>query len=452
MSLKVVILAAGKGTRMRSEQPKVLQRIGALSLLEHVIRVANQLGAETPIVVYGHGGEAVTEELSQLSALWVLQDQQLGTGHAVQQALPHLADDDRVLVLYGDVPLVTAVTLQPIIDADGLGLLTVEMDDPAGYGRIVRQHGQVQRIVEEKDADDAELGINEINTGMLAAQGGQLRSWLGRLENNNAQGEFYLTDIIAMAVADGVPVTGIAAASPVEVKGINNRQQQAELERAYQQRQADQLMAAGVCLRDPARFDLRGELSCGTDVSIDINVLVEGRVRLGDRVSIGPNVVLSDVDIGDDVVIHANSVLDKSSVGNGAVIGPFARLRPDTILAAGVRVGNFVEIKKSTIGIGSKVNHLSYIGDTQMGASVNIGAGTITCNYDGANKHLTVIGDNVFVGSDTQLVAPVEVQDGATIGAGSTITRTAEAGKLTLSRSKQVTTAAWKRPVKQVKG
>ena len=451
MALQVVILAAGKGTRMRSGQPKVLQRIGALSLLEHVIRVANALGTDNPIVVYGHGGEQVTEALSHLSAQWVLQAQQRGTGHAVQQALPLLADEDRVLVLYGDVPLVTAATLQPVINADGLGLLTVALDNPAGYGRIVRQQGQVQRIVEEKDADDAELGINEINTGILAARGRDLRHWLAQLQDNNAQGEFYLTDIIAMAVADGVAVNGVAAPHAVEVQGINNRQQQAELERAYQQRQARQLMAAGVCLRDPARFDLRGELHCGTDVTIDINVVVEGRVTLGNRVSIGPNVLLSDVTIADDVVIHANSVLEKSQVGTGAVIGPFARLRPDTVLAAGVKVGNFVEIKKSTIGADSKVNHLSYIGDTRMGAAVNIGAGTITCNYDGANKHLTVIGDDVFVGSDSQLIAPVEIHNGATIGAGSTITRTAEAGKLTLSRSKQVTTAAWKRPVRQKK-
>jgi len=451
MSLKIVILAAGKGTRMRSEHPKVLQTVGPYSLLEHVIRVSNQLGSARPIVVYGHGGEQVTEALAHLPAEWVLQQQQLGTGHAVQQALPQLADDDRVLVLYGDVPLVTADTLRPIVDAEGVGLLTVMLDQPQGYGRIVRQDGQVRRIVEHKDADDAERKINEVNTGILAASGGQLRDWLARLSNDNAQGEFYLTDIIAMAVADGIPVNGIAAADPVEVQGINNRQQQAEIERAWQRREADRLMAEGVHMRDPARFDLRGTLRCGNDVSIDINVLIEGEVTLGKRVSIGPNVVLSDMVIGDDVVIHANSVLEKSRVGNGAVIGPYARLRPETVLGDKVRVGNFVEIKKSTIGTGSKVNHLSYIGDTQMGAAVNIGAGTITCNYDGAYKHLTIIGDNVFVGSDSQLVAPVEIEAGATIGAGSTITRTAAAGKLTLSRSKQITTGAWKRPVKIAK-
>lgn len=451
MTLKIVILAAGKGTRMRSDRPKVLQTVGPCSLLEHVIRVSHQLGNEQPIVVYGHGGEQVTEALAHLSVQWVVQQQQLGTGHAVQQALQHLDDSDRVLVLYGDVPLVTADTLQPVIDADGLGLLTVLLEDPDGYGRIVRQDGQVQRIVEHKDADDAERGIKEINTGILAASGAQLRRWLGQLNSDNAQGEYYLTDIIAMAVADGVTVTGVAAGSATEVQGINNRQQQAELERAYQLREANRLMAEGVCLRDPARFDLRGELQCGRDVSIDINVIVEGQVRLGDRVTIGPNVLLKDVTIGDDVTIHANSVLEQSQIGRKAVVGPFARLRPDTVLADQVRVGNFVEIKKSTIGTGSKVNHLSYIGDTRMGSTVNIGAGTITCNYDGANKHLTVIGDDVFVGSDTQLVAPVTVADGATIGAGSTITRDAEAGKLTLSRSKQVTTAAWTRPVKKAK-
>jgi len=449
MTLKVVILAAGKGTRMRSDTPKVLQTIGPCSLLEHVIRVSRQLGDEPAIVVYGHGGEQVTEALAHLPVQWVLQQQQLGTGHAVQQALPHLDDADRVLVLYGDVPLVTADTLQAVIDADGLGLLTVLLDDPDGYGRIVRQDGQVQRIVEHKDADDAERGIKEINTGILAASGGHLRDWLGRLNSDNAQGEFYLTDIIAMAVADGVTVTGVTAANPTEVQGINDRQQQAELERAYQLREARRLMAEGVCLRDPARFDLRGELQCGRDVTIDINVIIEGRVELGDRVSIGPNVLLKDVTIGNDVTIHANSVLEQSRLGSEAVVGPFARLRPDTVLADKVKVGNFVEIKKSTIGTGSKVNHLSYIGDTRMGAAVNIGAGTITCNYDGANKHLTVIGDNVFVGSDSQLIAPVTIETGATIGAGSTITRNADAGKLTLSRSKQVTTTAWTRPVKK---
>ena len=448
MSLRVVILAAGKGTRMRSRQPKVLQTIGHWSLLEHVIALSVELGCPRPIVVYGHGGEAVPEALRHRDADWVLQQQQLGTGHALQQALPGIDAGDRVLVLYGDVPLTRASTLAPIIDAKGLGLLTVELDDPSGYGRIVRQHGRVQRIVEEKDADDAERGITEVNTGILAAPARLIADWLGRLGNDNAQGEYYLTDIIAMAVADGTPVHGIPASDPWEVMGINDRAQQARLERVYQRRQADRLMAQGLRLRDPSRFDLRGELSVGQDVEIDANVLIEGQVTLGDRVRIEPNVILRDAVIGNDTVIHANTVIEQTEIGDAAVIGPFARLRPDTRLGSAVRIGNFVEIKKSVIGDGSKVNHLSYVGDASIGRSVNIGAGTITCNYDGAYKHQTIIGDNAFIGSDTQLVAPVEIGAGATIGAGSTITRNAPAGELSLSRSKQSAHPGWKRPTK----
>jgi len=449
MALKVVILAAGKGTRMRSARPKVLQTLGPCSLLEHVIRVAMELGCGRPIVVYGHGGELVRDELAHLDADWVLQEQQLGTGHAVQQALPLLADGDRVLVLYGDVPLVTAGTLKPVIDSPDFGLLTILLEDPAGFGRIVRQDGEIKRIVEEKDADDAERLINEVNSGIMAVDGGRLRDWLTRLNNDNAQGEYYLTDIIALATADGVTVDGIIAADSWEVMGINDRRQQAQLERIYQQRQAQRLMAEGLCLRDPARFDLRGKLSIGSDVEFDVNVLIEGKVSIGDRVRVGANVIIKDAVIGDDVEILPNSLIDSSTIGNEAVIGPFARLRPDTELGPRVKVGNFVEIKKSRIDAGAKVNHLSYIGDASIGKAVNIGAGTITCNYDGANKHRTIIGDNAFIGSDSQLVAPVEIGAGATIGAGSTITRTAAAGALTLSRSKQMTRPGWKRPTKK---
>jgi bifunctional UDP-N-acetylglucosamine pyrophosphorylase/glucosamine-1-phosphate N-acetyltransferase len=452
MALKVVILAAGKGTRMRSARPKVLQTLGPCSLLEHVIRVAMELGCGRPIVVYGHGGELVRDELAHLDTDWVEQAQQLGTGHAVQQALPLLGDGDRVLVLYGDVPLVTAATLRPVIDAVGpdlgLGLLTILLDQPTGFGRIVRQDGEIKRIVEEKDADDAERRINEVNSGIMAIEIRKLRGWLARLGNDNAQGEYYLTDIIALATDDGVPVHGIIASDSWEVMGINDRTQQAQLERVYQQRQAQRLMAEGLSLRDPARFDLRGELSIGSDVEFDINVLIEGRVSLGDRVKVGANVIIKDAIIGNDVEILPNSLIDSSTVGDEAVIGPFARLRPDTELGPRVKVGNFVEIKKSQIDEGAKVNHLSYIGDASIGKAVNIGAGTITCNYDGANKHRTIIGDHAFIGSDSQLVAPVEIGAGATIGAGSTITRHAIAGELTLSRSKQMTRPGWKRPTK----
>lgn len=449
MALQVVILAAGKGTRMRSALPKVLQRLGAVSLLEHVVRTAMQLGCDRPMVVYGHGGDQVREALAHLDIDWVLQEQQLGTGHAVQQALPHLRDNDRVLILYGDVPLVTTDTLRPVIEARDFGLLTIMLDDPHGFGRIVRQDGAIRRIVEEKDADDAERQIREVNSGILAADAARLRAWLSQLGNNNAQGEYYLTDVIALAVGDGMAVEGFQAAAPWEAMGINNRVQQAQLERVLQQRQAHALMEQGLCLRDPSRFDLRGELSIGSDVEIDINVLIEGRVQLGDRVSIGANVVLRDCVIGDDSVVQPNTVIESSSIGTAAVIGPFARIRPETQLGADTRVGNFVEIKKSVIAQGSKINHLSYIGDTTVGKAVNIGAGCITCNYDGANKHRTVIGDHAFIGSDSQLVAPVEIGAGATIGAGSTITRDAAADTLTLSRSKQHSFPGWQRPTKK---
>lgn len=453
MSLNVIILAAGAGTRMRSKLPKVLHEVGGKPMLEHVVDAARQLDARRIQVVYGHGGEAVRSALAHLEVVWVEQGEQLGTGHAVAQTLPHVGAGDTVLVLYGDVPLISAETLRQVVamaQQDSLGLLTVRLDDPRGYGRIVRDdQGNVVRIVEEKDASAEERTIAEINTGMLAVSGERLQKWLAVLDNNNAQGEYYLTDIIAMAVRDGVKVSTVVPCSVAEVMGVNNRVQLAEVERHYQRAQAERLMLAGITLRDPARFDVRGELNAGSDVTIDVNVVIEGRVVLGNGVRIGPNVVLRNAVIGDDVEILAQCMIEDAVIGAHCRIGPFARIRPDTRLAADVHIGNFVEIKKSEIGQGSKINHLSYVGDATVGGNVNIGAGTITCNYDGANKHRTIIGNDVFVGSSTQLVAPVTVGDGATIGAGSTITRDAPPGELTLSRAPQQTRPGWKRPVKK---
>ncbi|OGT20376.1 MAG: UDP-N-acetylglucosamine diphosphorylase/glucosamine-1-phosphate N-acetyltransferase [Gammaproteobacteria bacterium RBG_16_57_12] len=453
--LSIIILAAGQGTRMKSDLPKVLHELGDRSLLEHVHDVARELGPRIIQVVYGHGGEQVRERLTHLRVQWVEQAQQRGTGHAVEMAMPRVPDDDIVLVLYGDVPLVRRETLSRLVQAaeqSGFGLLTATLTDPTGYGRIVRDaRGKVARIVEHKDANTAERAIAEINTGMMAIPARRLRAWLSRLENNNSQGEFYLTDVVGMAVGEGVEVQTVAPASLEEIMGVNNKQQLAELERAYQRLQAQQLMTQGVTLRDPARCDVRGKVTVGRDVCIDINVLLSGEVRLGNRVNIGPNCVLRDVVVGDDVTILANSVIEQSVIGNHCAIGPFARIRPETQLADGARIGNFVEIKKAQVGPGSKINHLSYVGDTTVGANVNIGAGTITCNYDGANKHQTIIGDDAFIGSGTQLVAPVEVGAGATIGAGSTICRDAPAGELTLSRSPQKTVTGWKRPQKKSK-
>ena len=454
MSLEIIILAAGQGTRMRSALPKVLHKVGASPLLEHVYLLARSLEADKISIVYGHGGEAVLERLRHLDAIWVEQKERLGTGHAVMQLADDIRDDATVLILYGDVPLLGESTVRNLLSLthDGsVGLLTVDLDDPHGYGRIVRDEaGEVLRIVEEKDATAQERLIQEGNTGILALNGGRLKQWLGRLENNNAQGEYYLTDVIALAVKDGVAVKTARAVSVDEVLGVNNRQQLAHLERVYQSAWAERVMLQGVTLRDPGRFDVRGTLeSVGQDVEIDINVILEGRVSIGNRVSIGPNCVIRDSVIGDDVVIHAHSVIEEASVGRGCRVGPFARLRPATELGAEVHVGNFVEIKKSNVAEGSKINHLSYVGDARVGAGVNIGAGTITCNYDGANKFLTVIEDGAFIGSDTQLVAPVTIGRNATIGAGSTITRDAPADALTLSRVKQVTLDGWKRPTKQ---
>lgn len=452
MGLKVIILAAGGGTRMRSALPKVLHPLGGRPLLEHVVATAFALNPARVHVVYGHGGAQVRARLDELDVDWVEQAEQLGTGHAVQQVMPAVAPEDTVLVLYGDVPLIEAATLQRLLAAagSGLALITAELADPAGYGRIVRDAaGNVRRIVEEKDAGEDERALREINTGFLAAPGGALRRWLDGLDNANAQGEYYLTDVIARAVAEGVAVRTVSPRAPEEILGVNNRQQLAALERCYQRRQADDLLLAGVTLLDPARFDLRGELAAGRDVVIDVGVVLEGRVALGDNVVVGPYSVIRNARVGAGTRIESHCVIEHADIGPDCRIGPYARLRPETAIAAGVHIGNFVEIKKSSVGSGSKINHLSYIGDTTVGREVNIGAGTITCNYDGANKHRTEIGDRAFIGSDTQLVAPVKIGAGATIGAGSTITRDAPPDELTLSRSKQETRRGWKRPVKK---
>ena len=451
-ALNIVVLAAGKGTRMRSDLPKVLHRLAGRPLLAHVLDTAGALAPTRTCVVYGHGGDAVPQAFDGRGLTFALQEPQLGTGHAVIQALPLIDPDAVTLVLYGDVPLVRAVTLTPLIDAahaGALAVLTATLDDAHGYGRIVREGGAVRRIVEQRDASAAEQAIREINTGIMAIPAGHLSGWLERLGKHNAQQEYYLTDIVALAVADGVAVQGLDLAGPQEVAGVNSPRQLAELERSYQLQEAGRLMDGGARLADPARIDVRGRLECGRDVSIDVGCVFEGEVTLGEGVSVGPNCVIRDSRIGVGTRIEAMSWLDHATVGAGAVIGPFARLRPGTELADGAHVGNFVELKNAQVGEGSKINHLSYVGDATVGARVNIGAGTITCNYDGANKYRTVIGDDAFIGSDTQLVAPVRVGAGATIGAGSTITRDTPDEALTLSRSKQFTVAGWKRPQKK---
>lgn len=454
MSLGIVILAAGQGTRMRSGLPKVLHPIAGRPMLAHVIDTARALSPDRIVVVYGHGGDQVRAAFPDTDLAWAEQAEQLGTGHAVQQAAPALTDLDRVLVLYGDVPLIRAETLQRLLEApaDAVGLLTMTLSDPTGYGRILRDAaGSVTAIVEHKDANDGQRAVREVNTGILVLPGDRLAEWLGAMSNDNAQGEYYLTDLVAMAVADGVTVHTAQPDDAIEAEGVNNRQQQATLERAWQARAADGLMAAGVSFADPARFDLRGTLRCGRDVTLDVNVVVQGDVVLGDRVHVGPNTVLRNVVVGDDVLIMENCVLEGAKVGAGSRIGPFARLRPGAELLGQAHIGNFVEVKKSTIGLGSKVNHLSYVGDSEVGAGVNLGAGTITCNYDGANKHKTLIGDGAFIGSNTALVAPVSIGADATVGAGSVIGKDAPAGKLTLTRAKQVTVDGWQRPKKKPK-
>jgi len=452
LSTSIIILAAGQGKRMHSALPKVLQPLAGKPLLAHVIDYSNALGAEDICVVYGHGGDAVKAAFADAPLRWALQSEQKGTGHAVQQAMPETPDDNRVIVVYGDVPLLTPATLQSLLDgcADGeVGLLTVDLDDPFGYGRIIREGGSIQESVEERDATDDQKKIKEINTGVMCCSAGQLKHWLGQLSNDNAQGEYYLTDVIGMAVADGEVVNGIKAKDRVEIMGINDKKQLADAERALQRRLVDQLMEQGVAFADPSRVDIRGDVTCGADVFIDVNVVLEGNVTLGNNVRIGMNNLVRNSQLGEGTVIRANCHIEEARTGKNCIVGPFARLRPATELADDVRVGNFVEIKKSQIADGSKVNHLTYIGDADVGKGVNVGAGTITCNYDGANKHVTRIGDGAFIGSGVQLVAPVEVGEGATIGAGSTISRPAPEGKLTVARARQTTVDGWKAPKKQ---
>ena len=453
--LNVVILAAGKGTRMKSDLPKVLHPLAGKPLLGHVLAAADSLTPERICVVYGHGGETLPQAMGRAELAWAKQEPQLGTGHAVQQAVPHLNPDGLCLILYGDVPLIRPETLQEmtLIAREGaIALLTVRLANPAGYGRIVRNaRGQVERIVEHKDASPEELAINEVNTGILCLPAGKLAGWLSRLTNDNAQGEYYLTDVIGMAAAEGEKVIPCHPAAEWEVLGINSRQQLAELERTHQRNIAESLMVQGVTLIDPARIDVRGSLACGKDILIDVNCVFEGLVVLGDGVKVGANCVLRDCEIEPGVEIRPFCHMEGARVGSRSLVGPFSRLRPGTDLAEETHIGNFVEIKNAQVGFNSKINHLSYVGDASVGSKVNIGAGTITCNYDGVNKHRTVIEDNAFIGSDTQLVAPVTVGEGATLGAGTTLTRDAPAGQLTLSRAKQLTVPGWQRPAKKVR-
>ncbi len=453
--LNIVILAAGRGTRMRSEQPKVLHAIGGQSLLAHVLATARALKPTRICVVIGHGADPVRTASAAPDVAFAVQSPQLGTGHAVAQALPHLAAGGTTLVLYGDVPLVSAATLQQVLDAPAKALvvLTTVLEQPKGYGRILRNRaGAVTAIVEEKDATARQREVREVNTGILRIPTAKLSAWLAKIGNDNAQREYYLTDLIKLALADRVPVAAVVADDNWETLGANSKRELAQLERLLQWRRAIALMETGVTLLDPMRIDIRGELTCGSDVSIDVGCVFEGKVALADGVTIGPNCVLRDMTIGAETHIEAFSHLDGGVTGARCRIGPYARIRPATTLADEVHLGNFVEAKAADIGHGSKANHLAYVGDTTVGARVNIGAGTITCNYDGANKHRTIIEDDVFIGSDTQLVAPVTIRRGATIGAGSTITKEAPADALTLSRSKQMTVPGWKRPQKSVKG
>ena len=451
--LQVVILAAGQGKRMHSRLPKVLQPLAGRPLLAHVLETARRLSPDRVCVVVGHGGAAVREALASPDLAWAEQSPQLGTGHAVMQALAHLVPDGVVLVLYGDVPLIAAGTLRSLMEAAApgrLALLTQTLAEPKGYGRIVRDAaGRVARIVEEKDADESERAIREVNTGILALPGAKLGDWLGRLRNDNAQREYYLTDIVAAAVADGVPIEVRQPSTAAECLGVNSKAELASLERLYQMSHADRLLEQGVTLADPARIDVRGELECGRDVSIDVNCIFEGRVVLGEGVKVGASCILRDVEIGAGAEIRPFSILEEARVGANARIGPFARIRPGSDLAEEVHVGNFVEVKASRIGRASKANHLAYVGDSTVGRDVNIGAGTITCNYDGAQKHRTIIEDDVHIGSDVQLIAPVTVGRGATIAAGATITEDVPPGGLTLTQKKQVTKPDWQRPRKK---
>jgi len=452
LELSIVILAAGQGTRMKSRRPKVLQSLAGRPMLAHVLDTAEALAATEVCVVYGHGGDEVKSTFSENTLRWALQAEQLGTGHAVQQAMPDTPDGHRVLVLAGDVPLLSADTLRTLLDATPpaeVSVLTVDLEDPTGYGRIVRDGDDVKSIVEQKDATPEQLAINEINTGVILAPAESLKTWLDALGNDNAQGEYYLTDVIGMAVADGVTVHGIKTGDAEEVMGINDRKHLATAERVYQRRAVEALMADGVCFADPSRVDIRGHLTCGRDVFIDANAIFEGHVELGDGVQIESNTLIRSSRLGAHTVVHPNCHIEGANTGDACEIGPFARLRPGANLGSRVKVGNFVEVKKSDVADGSKINHLTYIGDATIGANVNVGAGTITCNYDGANKHRTVIGDGAFIGSGVELVAPVTVGRDATIGAGSTITKPAPDEQLTLTRGKQSSIPGWKRPQKK---
>ncbi len=452
--MNIVILAAGQGKRMHSNLPKVLHPVAGKALAQHVIDTARELGADRIVVVYGHGGEVVRHALDAPDLAWARQEPQLGTGHAVMQAVPALSAEGQTLVLYGDVPLTRASTLKRLLQAgrDGLAILTVDLANPTGYGRIVRDGaGRVVRIVEEKDATPEEKAIGEVNTGIMAIPSARLESWLKGLSNNNAQGEYYLTDIVALAVAEGLPVRTAQPDGEWEVLGVNSKVQLAELERVHQRNVAEALLVQGVRLADPDRIDVRGELACGRDVAIDVGCVFEGRVELADAVEIGPYCVLKNVRIGPGTRLAAFCHLEDAIVGPDGVIGPYARLRPGTELGPEVHIGNFVEVKNSKIAAQSKANHLAYVGDAVIGQRVNVGAGTITCNYDGANKHQTIIEDDVFIGSDTQLVAPVTVRRGATLGAGTTLTKEAPADALTVSRARQVTVTGWQRPQKAKK-
>ncbi len=454
--LHVVILAAGKGTRMKSTRPKVLHPIAGRPMLDHVLETARSLGAAACHVVIGGGAESVRSWFAQAhpattDVTFVVQEPQLGTGHAVQQAMPEIPDDARVLVLYGDVPLIEVQTLSDLLAAadSGVGVLVAEVPDPHGYGRILRRAGKVTSIVEEKDATPAQRKVTEINTGLMVAPARSLRAWLSQVGNRNAKSEYYLTDVVRLAARDRIRIQTSRVHSAEEVHGVNDRTQLARQERAYQRQQADRLMGLGVSLVDPERFDLRGSLLCGQDVVIDVGVVIEGEVELGDHVRVGPYTVLKNTKIGADTRIESHCVLDSAIIGRNCNIGPFARFRPSSRLADDVHIGNFVEVKNSILGEGTKANHLAYLGDATIGARVNVGAGTITCNYDGANKFRTVIGDDVFIGSDSQLIAPVTIGDRAYIAAGSTIARDAPADQLTICRAREQKSVPWKRPVKK---
>lgn len=451
MSTSVIILAAGKGTRMRSNLPKVLQPLAGRPLLRHVIETAKKLNAANIITIYGHGGDKVKQAFEQENVQWVEQAEQLGTGHAVKVTLPVLPTDGVSLILSGDVPCITQETLEKLLAVSretGIGLVTLTLNDAAGYGRIVRENNKIQAIVEHKDANDAQRQIKEINTGIYCVSNAKLHQWLPKLSNKNAQGEYYLTDIVAMAIADGLEVASVEPELVFEVEGVNDRVQLAALEREFQSYQAKKLMQQGVHLIDPARFDLRGNLSVGRDVRIDINVIIEGDCEFGDNVEIGAGCIIKNTTIASGSKVQPYSIFDNAIVGEDAQIGPFSRLRPGAKLANQVHIGNFVEVKNSSIGLGSKANHFTYLGDAEVGAGSNIGAGTITCNYDGANKFKTIIGDSAFIGSNSSLVAPVTIGNGATVGAGSVITRDVAENSLAFERSKQVAKENYQRPQK----